>query len=124
TTYVGSGSSHKVFAPGPIGKDVDILHRKRRSETREHYELKQSVSTLEDQMRGLMLEDKEKKERIMPPKAMNQAAIERLITQRVNAALEAERASQANAWGKEAMKMEQEAKIGHHQFTNVLSRVL
>nr|GEU74104.1 hypothetical protein [Tanacetum cinerariifolium] len=28
-TYVGSGSSHKVFAPGPIGKDVDILHRKR-----------------------------------------------------------------------------------------------
>nr|GEX86759.1 putative reverse transcriptase domain-containing protein [Tanacetum cinerariifolium] len=98
TTYVGSGSSRKVFAPGPIGKDVDILHRKvkslaqqmfkranteystlkrlsemdrylgrigmgRRSETREHYELKQSVSTLEDQMRGLMLEYKEEKER-------------------------------------------------------------
>nr|GEW14398.1 hypothetical protein [Tanacetum cinerariifolium] len=133
TTYVGSGSSRKVFAPGPIGKDVDILHRKvkslahqmferanteystlkklsemdrylggtgmeRRSETQEHYELKQSVSTLEDQMRGLMLEDKEKKES-MPPKALSQAAIERLITQRVNAALEAERASQANAEG-------------------------
>nr|GEV96623.1 putative reverse transcriptase domain-containing protein [Tanacetum cinerariifolium] len=99
TTYVGSGSSRKVFAPGPMGKDVDILHRKvkslaqqiferanteystlkrlsemdrylgeigieRRSETREHYELKQSVSTLEDQMRGLMLEDKEEKERL------------------------------------------------------------
>nr|GFC83128.1 reverse transcriptase domain-containing protein [Tanacetum cinerariifolium] len=31
----------------------------------------------------------------MPPKSMSQAAIERLITQRVNAALEAERASQA-----------------------------
>nr|GEU39933.1 putative reverse transcriptase domain-containing protein [Tanacetum cinerariifolium] len=30
--------------------------------------------------------------RIMPPKAMNQSAIERLVTQRVNAALEAERA--------------------------------
>nr|GEV93776.1 hypothetical protein [Tanacetum cinerariifolium] len=28
TTYVGSGSSRKVFGPGPIGKDVDILHRK------------------------------------------------------------------------------------------------
>nr|GEZ04499.1 hypothetical protein [Tanacetum cinerariifolium] len=90
TTYMGSGSSRKDFAPGPIGKDVDILHRKvkslaqqmferanteystlkrlseidrylggigmeRRSETREHYELKQSVTTLEDQMRGLML---------------------------------------------------------------------
>nr|GEZ77871.1 reverse transcriptase domain-containing protein [Tanacetum cinerariifolium] len=27
TTYVGSGSSRKVFAPGPIGKDVDILHQ-------------------------------------------------------------------------------------------------
>nr|GEV96211.1 putative reverse transcriptase domain-containing protein [Tanacetum cinerariifolium] len=78
TTYVGSGSSRKVFALGLIGKDVDILHRKlsemdrylggigmeRRSETRENYELKQSVSTLEDQMRGLMLEDKEEKERL------------------------------------------------------------
>nr|GEX11243.1 reverse transcriptase domain-containing protein [Tanacetum cinerariifolium]GEX13134.1 reverse transcriptase domain-containing protein [Tanacetum cinerariifolium] len=28
TIYVGSGSSRKVFSPGPIGKDVDILHRK------------------------------------------------------------------------------------------------
>nr|GEU65643.1 hypothetical protein [Tanacetum cinerariifolium] len=64
TTYVGSGSSRKVFAPGPMGKDVDIFHRKRRSETQEHYELKQSMSALEDQMRGLMLEDKEEKERL------------------------------------------------------------
>nr|GFD06901.1 hypothetical protein [Tanacetum cinerariifolium] len=91
--------SSKVFAPGPIGKDVDILHRKvkslaqqmferanteystlkrlgemdrylggismeRWSKTREHHELKQSVSTLEDQMRGLMLKDKEEKERL------------------------------------------------------------
>nr|GEV18157.1 putative reverse transcriptase domain-containing protein [Tanacetum cinerariifolium] len=155
TIYVGSGSSRKVFAPGPIGNNVDMLHRKvkglaqqmfdranteystlkrlgemdwhlsgisteRRSEAREHYKLKQSVSTLEDQMRGLMVEDKEEKERlkkklrvsqqekeqikqafrqaidwirkIMSPKAMSQAAIERLITQRVNASLEAERA--------------------------------
>nr|GEU32759.1 putative reverse transcriptase domain-containing protein [Tanacetum cinerariifolium] len=72
TTYVRSGSSRKVFARGPMGKDVDILHHKvkslaqqMRSETREHYELKQSVSTLEDQMRGLMLEDKEEKESFM-----------------------------------------------------------
>ncbi|GKC40042.1 hypothetical protein Tco_1052426 [Tanacetum coccineum] len=35
-----------------------------RSENQEHYELKQSVSTLEDQMRGLMLEDREEKERL------------------------------------------------------------
>nr|GEV50353.1 hypothetical protein [Tanacetum cinerariifolium] len=94
----------------------------RRSETREHYELKQSVSTLDDQMRGLMLEDKEEKERIMPPKAMSQAAIERLITQRVNVALEAERASQANAGGKEAMQMEQEAKIGHLHISECTER--
>nr|GEV60330.1 putative reverse transcriptase domain-containing protein [Tanacetum cinerariifolium] len=31
TTYVGSGSSRQVFAPDPIGKDVDILHRKVKS---------------------------------------------------------------------------------------------
>nr|GEY69845.1 putative reverse transcriptase domain-containing protein [Tanacetum cinerariifolium] len=53
--------------------------------------------------------------RIMPPKAMSQVAIERLITQRVNAALEAERASRANEGGKEAMQIKQEAKIGHLQ---------
>nr|GEY01339.1 reverse transcriptase domain-containing protein [Tanacetum cinerariifolium] len=126
TIYVGSGSSRKVFAPGPIGNDVDILHRivkglaqqmfdranteystlkrlgemdrylggistERRSEAREHHKHKKNVSTLEGLMRGLMLKDKEEKERIMPPKAMSQAAIERLTTQRVNAALEAER---------------------------------
>nr|GEZ58369.1 putative reverse transcriptase domain-containing protein [Tanacetum cinerariifolium] len=35
----------------------------------------------------------------MPPKAMSQAAIERLVTQRVNAALEAERAGRVNEGG-------------------------
>nr|GEW08779.1 hypothetical protein [Tanacetum cinerariifolium] len=106
TTYVGSGSSHKVFAPGPIEKDVDILHRKvkslaqqmferantkystlirlskmdrylgkfdieMRSETREHYELKQSVSALEDQI-------------IMAPKRISQAEIEKLVADKCN----------------------------------------
>nr|GFB98794.1 hypothetical protein [Tanacetum cinerariifolium] len=28
TVYVGSGSSRKVFAPGPIGNNVDMLQRK------------------------------------------------------------------------------------------------
>nr|GEY35158.1 retrovirus-related Pol polyprotein from transposon TNT 1-94 [Tanacetum cinerariifolium] len=51
----------------------------------------------------------------MPPKAMSQAAIERLITQRVNVGLEAERASRANEGGKEATQMKQEAKIRHLQ---------
>nr|GEV76496.1 putative reverse transcriptase domain-containing protein [Tanacetum cinerariifolium] len=57
-------------------------------------------------------------DRIMPPIAMSQAAIERLITQRVNAVLEAERASRANERAKEATQMKQEAKIGHLQFVN------
>ncbi|GJV77292.1 putative reverse transcriptase domain-containing protein [Tanacetum coccineum] len=37
---------------------------------------------------------------IMPPRPMNQAAIERLITERVTAVVEAERARQANARGR------------------------
>nr|GFA71021.1 reverse transcriptase domain-containing protein [Tanacetum cinerariifolium] len=138
TIYVGSESSRKVFAPGPIGKDVDILHRKvkggistkRRSEAQEHHKLKQSVSTLEGQMRGLMLEDKEEKEMLKKnlrvsqqekeqrEKAFHHATIEILITQRVNAALEAERAGRVNEGGKEATQMKQEAKIGHLQFVN------
>nr|GFA12250.1 hypothetical protein [Tanacetum cinerariifolium] len=105
TIYVGSRSSRKVFAPGLIGKDVDMLHHnvkglsqqmfdranteystlkrlgemdrylcgistERRSEAREHHKLKQSVSTLEGQMQGLMLEDKEEKERLKKAKGI------------------------------------------------------
>nr|GEW10335.1 hypothetical protein [Tanacetum cinerariifolium] len=113
TIYVGSGSSSKMFDRantkystlkrlGEMDRYLSGISTERRSEAREHHKLKQSVSTLEDQMRGLMLEDKEERERIMPPKAMSQAAIERLITQRVNAALEAERAGRVNEGGKEA----------------------
>nr|GFC13628.1 hypothetical protein [Tanacetum cinerariifolium] len=40
------------------------ISTERRSEAREHHKLKQSVSTFERQMRGLMLEDKEEKERL------------------------------------------------------------
>nr|GEY89539.1 hypothetical protein [Tanacetum cinerariifolium] len=50
-SYVGSGSSRQVIAPSLMRKDVDTLHRK-------------SVSTLEYQVRGLMLEDREEKERL------------------------------------------------------------
>nr|GEV85386.1 putative reverse transcriptase domain-containing protein [Tanacetum cinerariifolium] len=46
---------------GTITREISI---ERMRETRKHYELKQSVSTLEDQMRGLMLKDKEEKERL------------------------------------------------------------
>nr|GEW20752.1 putative reverse transcriptase domain-containing protein [Tanacetum cinerariifolium] len=84
---------------GEMDRYLGGISIERRSENQEHHKLKQSVSTLEDQMRGLMLEDKEEKERIMPPKAMSQVAIKTLITQRVNAALEVERASRANEGG-------------------------
>nr|GEX97318.1 putative reverse transcriptase domain-containing protein [Tanacetum cinerariifolium] len=130
---------------GEMDRYLSGISTERKREVREHYKLKQSVSTLEDQIRGLMLEDKEEKERlkkklrvsqqekeqieqafrqviewirkqfgveippcmgdddattpddthpyeIKPPKAMSQAAIERLITERVNAALKAEQA--------------------------------
>nr|GEV94721.1 hypothetical protein [Tanacetum cinerariifolium] len=101
----------------------------RRSETREHYELKQSVSISKGKgENGASFSSYVRLDLqafwsgdstiIMPPKVMSQVAIERLITQRVNAALEAERASQANAEGKEAMQMELEAKIWHLQFAN------
>nr|GEW08605.1 putative reverse transcriptase domain-containing protein [Tanacetum cinerariifolium] len=53
----------------------------------EHSKLKKSVSTLEDQMRGLMLEDNEEKERLKKK------------LRRVNAALEAERAGRVNEGG-------------------------
>nr|GEY05234.1 putative reverse transcriptase domain-containing protein [Tanacetum cinerariifolium] len=130
TTYVGSRSSRKVFALGPMGKDVDILHRKvdikRRSENREHYELKQSMGALEDQMRGLMLEDKEEKEGlkkklkippcmddgdvttpnsthpILLPKRMSHAAIEKLVTDKVAKAIAADRAIELCQWFKKS----------------------
>nr|GEY84361.1 hypothetical protein [Tanacetum cinerariifolium] len=121
-SYMESGSSRHVLAPGPMGKDVDTLHLKvkrlaqqrseranteystlkrlskmdrylgeldtdLRSKTQGHCELKQSVSTLEDQVRGLMLEDREEKERLKKK------------LKRVNAALEEERARQVNARG-------------------------
>nr|GEV61339.1 hypothetical protein [Tanacetum cinerariifolium] len=75
TVYVGSESSRKMFNRanteystlkrlGEMDRYLSGLSTERRSEVREHYKLKQSVSTLEDQIRGLMLEDKEEKERL------------------------------------------------------------
>nr|GEZ52441.1 hypothetical protein [Tanacetum cinerariifolium] len=49
---------------GEMDRYLSGLSTERRSEVREHYKLKQSVSTLEDQMRGLMLKDKEEKEKL------------------------------------------------------------
>nr|GEX18852.1 hypothetical protein [Tanacetum cinerariifolium] len=49
---------------GKMDRYLSEISTKRKSEAREHHKLKQSVSTLEDQMRGLMLEDKEEKERL------------------------------------------------------------
>nr|GEZ72179.1 hypothetical protein [Tanacetum cinerariifolium] len=49
---------------GEMDRYLSGISTERRSEAREHHKLMQSVSTLEDQMRGLMLEDKEEKERL------------------------------------------------------------
>nr|GFA55892.1 hypothetical protein [Tanacetum cinerariifolium] len=114
TTYVGSGSSRKVFAPCPIGKDVDILHRKVKSLSQQmferaniEYSTLKRLSEMDRYLGGIGMERRsETREHY------------KLKQSRVNATLEAERASQANAEGKEAMQMEQEAKIGHLQFTN------
>nr|GEW45998.1 hypothetical protein [Tanacetum cinerariifolium] len=49
---------------GQMDRYLGGISMERRSETREHHKLRQSVSMLEDQIRGLMLEDKEEKERL------------------------------------------------------------
>nr|GEZ19254.1 hypothetical protein [Tanacetum cinerariifolium] len=47
---------------GEMDRYLGGISMERKSEAREHHKLKQSVSTLKGQMRGLMLEDKEEKE--------------------------------------------------------------
>nr|GEY97286.1 hypothetical protein [Tanacetum cinerariifolium] len=53
---------------GEMDRYLCGISTERRNEAREHHKLKQSVSTLEGQMRGLMLEDKEEKERLKKAK--------------------------------------------------------
>nr|GEW68983.1 hypothetical protein [Tanacetum cinerariifolium] len=159
--YVGSGSSRKVFAPGPIGNNVNMLHRKvkglaqqmfdranteystlkrlvemdrylsgisteRRSEARGHYKLKQNVSTLEDQMRGLMLEDKEEKERLKKKLRVSQQEKEQ-IEQAFRRVIDWIRKQfgveiPPCMGGKEATQMKQEAKIGHLHISDCAER--
>ncbi|GKD74552.1 putative reverse transcriptase domain-containing protein [Tanacetum coccineum] len=158
TFYIGEGSSsiafsvnhRKIFALGPLGKNVDALHYKVKSlaqqmkdrakaERRdsEPCKMEHMVAELRHHMLHLLFQwfqypndsyvaarnaatvlavdddgsatpgDTQLSEprgsprnaQIMPPKAMSQAAIERLITQRVNAALDAERAKRENTRG-------------------------
>nr|GEV19671.1 hypothetical protein [Tanacetum cinerariifolium] len=54
--------THAPYSTWQDGSIFVGISMERRRETQEHHKLKQSVSTLEDQMRGLMLEDKEEKE--------------------------------------------------------------
>nr|GFA35487.1 hypothetical protein [Tanacetum cinerariifolium] len=78
------------------------ISTERRSEAQEHHKLKQNVSTLEGQMRGLMLEDKEEKERLKKKLRVSQQEkeqIEQAFRHRVNVALEAERAGRVNEGG-------------------------
>nr|GEX21492.1 putative reverse transcriptase domain-containing protein [Tanacetum cinerariifolium] len=91
TIYVGSRSSRKVFAPGPIGNNIDMLQRKVKGLAQQMFD-RANTEYLTLKRLGEM-------DRTMQPKAMSQAAIERLITQRVNAVLEAERAGRVNEGG-------------------------
>nr|GEZ14958.1 hypothetical protein [Tanacetum cinerariifolium] len=102
-----------VFAPCPIGKDVDILHRKVKGLAQQMFErANDEYSTLKrlgemDRYLvelawrgGVRLESIISSSRvIMPPKAMSQVAIKRLVTQSVDVALEAKRASRVNERG-------------------------
>nr|GEY17053.1 reverse transcriptase domain-containing protein [Tanacetum cinerariifolium] len=54
------------------------ISMERRSESREHHELKQNVSTLKDQMRGLMLKDKEEKEKLKKKLRVSQQEKEKM----------------------------------------------
>nr|GEY49831.1 hypothetical protein [Tanacetum cinerariifolium] len=62
--HPGTISCTPVIGLSKIDQYLGELNTDWRSKTRERNELKQSVSTLEDQMRGLMLEDREEKERL------------------------------------------------------------
>nr|GEV85770.1 hypothetical protein [Tanacetum cinerariifolium] len=78
TIYVGSGSSRKVFAPGHIGNNVDMLHRKVKGLAKQMFdranteystlkrlgEMDRYLSGISTERRRLMLEDKEEKERL------------------------------------------------------------
>nr|GEX28695.1 putative reverse transcriptase domain-containing protein [Tanacetum cinerariifolium] len=63
---------------GEIDRYLSGISTKKRSEAREHHKLKQSVSTLEDQMRGLMPEDKEEKERLKKKLRVSQQEKEKI----------------------------------------------
>nr|GEX46385.1 putative reverse transcriptase domain-containing protein [Tanacetum cinerariifolium] len=116
---------------GEMGRYLSGLSTERRSEVREHYNLKQSVSTLEDQMRGLMLEDKEEKERLEKKLRASQQEKEQ-IEQAFHQKDSSQRGSMLR-WkqdelveqmkeGKEAMQMKQEAKIGRLHISDYAER--
>nr|GEX00357.1 putative reverse transcriptase domain-containing protein [Tanacetum cinerariifolium] len=89
TTYVGSGSSRRKGKVEEKAKGISTRKGANEASLSSRGRLdSQAIWSGDSTMHG-----------IMPPKAMSQAVMERLITQRVNAALEAERASQANEGG-------------------------
>ncbi|GKD99203.1 hypothetical protein Tco_1383100 [Tanacetum coccineum] len=60
TIYVGTGPSRQVFAPGPIGRDVNTLHRQVKGLTQQM----RKVCTLEDQVRELVKGDREENKKL------------------------------------------------------------
>nr|GEX26545.1 integrase, catalytic region, zinc finger, CCHC-type, peptidase aspartic, catalytic [Tanacetum cinerariifolium] len=95
STYKAYDGGNVVFGSNLKGKTIGLLEYIPRLDTSKsnNYVLKNTSFKKDHQ-------SSPKCHKIMPPKAMSQAAIERLITQRVNAALEAKRAGRGNEGGR------------------------
>ncbi|GJW98247.1 hypothetical protein Tco_0180055 [Tanacetum coccineum] len=80
TFYVGSGPSQQVFAPGPTGRDVNTLHHQVKGLTQQmgQHALKQSVCTLEDQVRELVQGDREENKKLKTMLEFTQRDFDRL----------------------------------------------
>nr|GEY19973.1 putative reverse transcriptase domain-containing protein [Tanacetum cinerariifolium] len=107
TSFVAAGHGPKDLTPSCIRSDLNALHHKKHLPPYLHY---QEVPYVPPSAPVVPVTHDDPRDLIMPPKAMSQATIELLITQRVNANLEAERARQVNAWNKKAMLTELGAK--------------
>nr|GEY92270.1 reverse transcriptase domain-containing protein [Tanacetum cinerariifolium] len=104
TIYVGSGSSRKVFAPGPIGNNVDMMHRKVKVLAQQMFDRANTeYSTLKrlgEMDRYLSGISTKRRSEAREHYKLKQSCHRRLVTQRVNAALEAERAGRVNKGGR------------------------
>ncbi|GJQ89828.1 putative reverse transcriptase domain-containing protein [Tanacetum coccineum] len=113
TVCVGSGPSQQVFAPGPTGRDVNTLHRQVKGLTQqmfdrantEHSTLKRLsmmdkyLTEFDTDLRSEIRVNMHSGRVIRAPRATTQAAIEKLVSDRVAVALAQDRATRGNTNG-------------------------